>query len=191
ADPIDPARAWRPEKVRVRFPRRPLPTDGSSPWYTVDVALSAASGVVSGSFVQLDDDLAALGATGTPSNSAALSTRANERAADWLRKRSIADVPSLISYRDIQDAGKFLGSLIDRVSFDGRAGPRTQARSAPDGSLERWSPLERPPKLWPLPVIGAGNVSAANLTETTGAASWNRRAGRAGGAGAKPGTSGT
>src|SRR3990172_3620985 len=70
AYPVDPLRAWRPEKGRVRFLPHPRPTDGNSPFYTVDVTLAATTGVVVGSYVQLDDDASALGATGAPTNAA-------------------------------------------------------------------------------------------------------------------------
>jgi hypothetical protein len=156
SDPVDPVRGWRPEKVRVRFARSPLPADGSTPWYVADVGLPAATGVAGGTFVQLDDDLAALGATGTPSNSAALAARAAERAEDWLRKRQDADRPALVEYRDVQPgAATILGSVRGEIAVDDRVAPRTSVRSYPDGSRERWGPLARIPRWWP-PGSGSG-----------------------------------
>lgn len=158
SDPTDPARAWRPEKVRVRFARRPVPEDGSSPVYVVDVTLAATTGVETGSVVQLDDDMAAEGASGTPTNSADLTTRAAERAADWLRKRGTGDTPQLIVYRDFQpNAGTLLGSLRSAVAFDERSGSRTTVRSGPGAELERWTPLTGVPKWWP---PGGGSADA-------------------------------
>jgi hypothetical protein len=157
SDPIDPVRGWRPQKVRVRFQRAPLPTDGSSPYYVVDVTLTSTTGVVSGSYVQLDDDLSALGATGTPSNSAACSTRATERANDWLRKRQYADAPKLISYENFQkNIDKLFGSTRTRFIFDERGASRTELISEPDGALEKWKPLTGVPKWWP-PGGGTGS----------------------------------
>lgn len=175
SDPTDPSRAWRPEKVRVRFPRRPIPNDGNTPWYTVDVTLAATTGVVSGSYVQLDDDSGALAATGAPSNAAALATRADERAADWLRKRQYADRPTLIVYRDFQRlASTLLSANIGTIIFDDRSGPRTQTQSAPDFSLEKWEPLSNVPKWWP-PYEEGNSLWEARLTEATGAADWTQR----------------
>jgi hypothetical protein len=147
SDPIDPVRGWRPQKIRVRFQRAPLPTDGSSPYYVVDVTLTSTTGVVSGSYVQLDDDLSALGATGTPSNSAACSTRATERANDWLRKRQYADAPKLISYENFQkNIDKLFGSTRTRFIFDERGASRTELISEPDGAQRpRRLRLPRPP----------------------------------------------
>lgn len=85
-DPVQPAVTRLPQTVRVCFRRQPEATDGSSPWYAVDQADTApAVGACPGGYVLVHDDLAALGASGTPTNSAALATRATERAADWFR----------------------------------------------------------------------------------------------------------
>lgn len=160
--PVDPARAWRPEKVRVRFERRPRPTDGSSPFYTVDVTLAAADGVVTGSYVQLDDDLAALAATGTPSNSAACSTRATERAGDWLRKRSGFGRPLLKVYRDFipEILRTVPGATVGDVALDDRGGPmRTEVMSRPDRLLEEWGPLKELAHWFPPDAAGASLVS--------------------------------
>ncbi len=149
---FDPLRAWLPEKVRVRFLRRPRPSDGSSPYYTKDVTLTATTGVVSGSFVQLDDDMTALGATGAPSNSATLATRASERATDWQRKRTSYERRLLIIYRDFQPdiPGKVLGATVGRFGVDDRGGPmRTEVVARPDGLLEEWKPLKELPKWVP------------------------------------------
>jgi len=166
----DNSRAWRPEKVRVRFPRRPLPTDGSSPVYTVDVTLTATTGVVSGTYVQLDDDLAALAATGSPSNAAACSTRAAERAADWLRKRQGYDRRLLKVYRDFRPTArtKLLGKTLAEYGIDDRGGAiRTEIRSAPDYSLENWHPL-RGFALPPTSTTITGGFWVARLTTQDG-----------------------
>lgn len=152
AYPVDPVRAWRPEKCRVKFLRRPRPTDGSSPYYNVDVTLTATTGVVAGTYVHLDDDAAALGATGTPSNSAALATRAAERAADWLRKRSGFGRPILTVYRDfIPDILRDVpGATVGNVAIDDRGGPmRTEVMAKPDTILETWEPLSVLPPWFP------------------------------------------
>lgn len=101
ADATDPPRAWKPEKVRVRFGRRPGPADGGSPVYLVEVA-TTGTGSVAGTTVTIDDDLPAMGATGTPSNSAALATRAAERATDWERRRGTGEPPRLSAYRGLR-----------------------------------------------------------------------------------------
>lgn len=144
AYPEDPVRAWRPEKVRVQFLRRPAPIDGTSPYYTVDVTLAATAGVKAGTYVTLDDDAAALAATGTPSNSAALATRAAERAADWLRKRGGYERPVLKVYRDflpgvVRDVP---GATVGQVRLDDRGGAMsTMVAAKPDGLLEAWKPF--------------------------------------------------
>ena len=143
-------RGWRPQKVRVVFPRLPVPEGGTTPVYTVDVTLTATTGVASGTHVQLWDDAVALAETGTPSNSAALATRAAERAADWLRKRGGFERPLARSYRDFVAGADLLGSTIGRVSYDDRGGPfATMARAERDGRLESWRPLAGAPASWP------------------------------------------
>ncbi|VTT96578.1 unnamed protein product [Gemmataceae bacterium] len=179
AYPVDPERAWRPEKVRVRFVRYPRPTDGSSPYYTVDETLAAAPGVVSGTFVQLDDDASALGATGTPTNSAALATRAAERAADWLRKRSGYERPVLKVYRDfLPDVVRRVpGAAVGSVALDDRGGiMRTEVAARPDRRLERWRPLDVLPP-WFAGDFGSGAAVPflAQLTELHSQNRWNFR----------------
>jgi len=166
--PVNPERGRRPEKVRVRFPRRPLPTDGSSPWYTVDVTLPAAAGVVSGTYAQIDDDLTALGATGTPSNSATLATRASERATDWARKQQGYDDRYLVVYRDFQPAAKtILGSRVGAVGFDDRGRVmRTAARAMPDGAMESFHPFGGLPI--PYPPGSSGGWHARITTASSG-----------------------
>jgi hypothetical protein len=165
--PEDPSRAWRPEKVRVKFLRRPRPTDGSTPYYTKDITLAATAGVVSGSYVQLDDDLTALGATGAPSNQATLDARAQERADDWLRKRSGYERRLAKVYRDfVPDAEKtILGKTVGRVGFDDRGGPmRTEVVARPDGLLEKWQPLSPLPPWFPASSGGSPSFDFASTT---------------------------
>lgn len=140
--PMISLRAERPEKVRVLYRRYPVPTGGETPWYSVDVTLAAATGVVAGSYVQVVDDEIALGATGTPSNSAALGTRASERAADWLRKYQGYDRRYVRVYGGISPdaATKVLGSTMAAVNWEDRGqGARTELVSGPDGKLEKWA----------------------------------------------------
>lgn len=172
---VDPARAWRPEKVRTRFLRRPRPTGGTSPYYTVDTTLAAAPGVVAGTFVQLDDDLAALGATGVPSNAAALATRAAERAADWLRRRQFFASPLTEVYRDFlpEVPGGVLGPCVGEVGFDDRGGPmRTEVRADDRGGPEGWKPLSVLPP-W-FPPDGDDGIHARLTAETVGMFSYQR-----------------
>jgi hypothetical protein len=82
--PIEPARTRLPEKVRVVFNIQPPPTNATTDYYTIEVADTAPEiGVLAGTRVAIFDDLSALGST--PSNLAALSYRAAERAEDWYR----------------------------------------------------------------------------------------------------------
>lgn len=169
----EPERGWRPEKVRVRFPRRPqvVTTTGATPYYTVDVTLAATSGVVAGSYVVVDDDATAEGATGTPTNSAALATRATERADDWLRARQ-GDEAFVRGWRDFQAlAIAAVGRTVSRVTFDDRGGAmRTWAATEPGGGLERFKPLGDWPAWWPLatdPALGA-DLSYYRHAESSG-----------------------
>lgn len=137
---VETARGRLTEKVRVVFPRRPVPTGGSSPWYEVDITLTATSGVVSRTAEVLHDDLTAIG-SGTPTNAAALATRAQERADDWLRKRLYAEARQTIVYRDFQSTSKLLSETVGAVAIDDRGGAmRTEVGSKPDDLLSRWMP---------------------------------------------------
>jgi hypothetical protein len=143
ADATDPPRGWRPEKVRVRFRRTPAPTAGDSPVYLVEVA---TSGGEAGTVVTIDDDEPAIGATGTPSNSAALATRAAERAADWERRRGAGEPPRLAAYRGLRPAlVATLGSpgVTAWAVADRGAGAVTELASEPGLEWER--PVPPPP----------------------------------------------
>lgn len=138
----EPNRGKLPEKVRVTFPRRPQPTDGTSTFYTVDVTLAAAEGVQAGTYEQLHDGLTAVG-SGTPTNAAALSTRASEVAARWLAKRLYSEARQTLVYRDFQDAPKLLSETTGEVALDDRGAMMgTAVASAPDGLWGR--PYEQP-----------------------------------------------
>ena len=71
-----------PANLKVYFRRTPRPTNGEDPYYEVSVAVSGGNAGT----VAVHDELFALGSSGTPSNAAALSTRASERASDLARR---------------------------------------------------------------------------------------------------------
>ena len=165
----EPVRGWRPEKVRVRFLRRPQPTDGSSPYYTADVTLTATTGVVAGTYAQLDDDATAEGASGSPTNAAALATRAAERAADWLRKRRDYDRPVLRAWKDfVPGATGLAGYAVAKVVFDDRGEMQTWAGGDADRALEEFRPLGEWPAWWPL----ASATSGITAEEVDGSPSY-------------------
>lgn len=161
---IDPDAAWYPEKVKVIFRRYPKPdvTSGETPFYAVDITLPANAAIKTGTYVELYDDLSALGATGTPSNSSTLSTRATERASDWLRKRRYYDRPLTRAWADIQpNAVLTVGRSANYVVWDDRGGVmQTWARSEPTKTLENWRPLADYPPWWPFTTGGTATVSA-------------------------------
>lgn len=167
--PVEPARGRRPEKVRVLFPRRPQPQDGTSVYHHEDVTLAAAAGVVAGSYVTLDGDLTADGTVaGSPDNAAALATRAAERAADYLRKLTGFDRRIGLVYRDDRPEAvpQLLGAAAGSVLFDDRGGPvRTEVRAGP-------SPAPPKPKLPRLDCCkwGADDAGLAEANYTPGGA---------------------
>lgn len=136
ARPADPKRGWRPEKVRVLFRRKPAPATGDEWDHDEVVTLAADPATVAGTTVTLRDDLYALGATGTPTNGAALAARAAERASDWLRAREKSGRPAGITYRGARDGTKLVGSLYGEWAVHDRGGGeqggvRTEVASLP------------------------------------------------------------
>ena len=133
---------WRPETVRTLFRRVPAPADGASPFYFVDTTLGVQPGVRAGTVVTLADDLAARGATGTPSNSAALDARAAERAADWERARSPAKARLGHVYRGTPGkAFDLLRSAATAVAvYDRGAGLMTEVFAGPGPAWGRAAP---------------------------------------------------
>lgn len=138
--PSEPTRAWCPETIQVLFKRLPEPTDGSNPFYAVDIGLSGVSGTESGTVVILHDDLTAKGANGTPSNAGDLTSRANERATDWHRRRRPDRSRLLQVYHDGRmDGFEALHSVATEVAIGERgAGVSTEAKASPDDALETW-----------------------------------------------------
>lgn len=145
-DPFDPARATRPEKVRVVFRKHPAPGDGSIPFHTIDKTLPAGSGVVTGSFVTLYDDLT-LSDSPSAGELSAADARATERKDDWYRKWQYRDRRLLRVYRDNrgEDAAKVVGGSATSVVWEDRGdGLRVELVSGPDDTLERWRPGSLP-----------------------------------------------
>lgn len=158
AFPLDPVRAWRPQKVRVLFRRYPGPGDGSSPYWAETVTLAADSGTVAGTVVTLHDDLAALGAYGTPTNSGStLATRAAERAADWLRERAATAPGGLSVFRGVRPelatvpGARYVEWAVEDRGENGGGpggGLLTSVVARPDDDLERWdTPAVPAPRL--------------------------------------------
>lgn len=90
---VEPAAARLPGLIRVRFHKEDAPNDGSSWFHLIDVAVSDA-GAAAGGVELVEDDLPALVdvVSGVVTNVAALTVRAAERAADWLRQARLVDL---------------------------------------------------------------------------------------------------
>jgi hypothetical protein len=99
--PVVPKRTARPENLLVRFRRDPAPANGSDPFYSVTLTLTATPGTVAGTTLMIADDLTALGATGSPSNAAALATRAAERKTDFERSLTPAEKTRVSVWRGL------------------------------------------------------------------------------------------
>lgn len=163
---VDPAFAWMPETIRVLFPRRPLPENGCSPWYPVDVS-TGNSTALANTTIQLNDDLTAVFSAAnetTPTNSANLTARASERAADWQRKRAGFDSYFLqvyVGHKD--DANEALSGVLSHVEWQDRGlGAVTMGRRQPDRALEAW---ERREQIFPsLSGSGGTTVLVGNVT---------------------------
>jgi hypothetical protein len=126
---VEPEYGRLPEKVTVRFRKSPIPTDGTSWYYTVDVADTETTEALTGTRVILDDDLLALYNT-VPAitNAAGCATRAAERAAAWFKAARLAGQKESLEYRGIRgtDAVVALGSLYGEVAWlDRGSGYRT------------------------------------------------------------------
>ena len=118
--PVVATRTARPEKVLVRFRRDPSPA-ATDPFYTVTLSLTADASAVAGTTHLIADDLIALGATGAPSNAAALATRAAERLADFERSLTPAELTRVKAWRGLwPNAIKQAGSQAGGVCWGDR-----------------------------------------------------------------------
>lgn len=137
--PVAFDRADWPESVKVVFRRYPAPPTGSDTTYAVTTSLSG-TGVVSSTIVQIEDDACAIGATGTPTNSAYLAARAAERTADFKRKLQGFDRRLIRSYRGLwKEAVASPGSTYANLLYEDRgAGYATEIKANPDRRIEEW-----------------------------------------------------
>lgn len=165
--PVAAVRAGRPEKVRVLFGILPAPTDGTTPYSAEDVTLAAGTGVVTGSYVTLYDDLSSL--TG---NAATRTARASERATDWLRKYEHYDLPFVRVYDGFHGtkAVACLGTTIGSLAWSDRGGGgRTELVARPDGGLEGWrlAVARVGPGGGPTEVVTGISCTSGTITVTT------------------------
>jgi hypothetical protein len=142
-DPITGRTAAFPEKIRVEFRVKKPYTDGTLPYYKIDttVATPAAATVAKGTMLLLQDDMIALWDGASITNAAGLTTRAAERVADWIRKRTYYDTDKLLVFDQIIDFTGALGANWKAVAWDYRDGLKTELRasSVRDRSLEDWT----------------------------------------------------
>lgn len=146
----EPNRGKYPEKIRVLFPRKPQPTDGTSIFYTLDVPLTGVAGLEAGTYEILHDDLTAIGA-GVPTNAVILNARATERANDWVRKRRYSEARTTIVYRDFQQGMALLAETGGDIAYDDASGAgtagalmATEVSGKPDGLMEKFRAYEQP-----------------------------------------------
>lgn len=135
--PVAAVRAGQPEKIRVLFEKLPVPTDGTATFSTEDVTLAATTGVVSGTYVTLHDDLSSLSG-----NAATRTARAAERAADWLRRYQYFEYPYARVYDGFHGtkAMACLGETIGTIAWSDRGkGGRTELIAGPDDSYAKWT----------------------------------------------------
>lgn len=134
-----PGYARLPAYVRVLFVKTPIPDDGTSTFYKIDVTDATATGgestiPLSGTVVNLEDDMPAIYANGTLTNLSDMTTRAAERAADWFRREKNFHQPLHRVYSGIEpNAMKIVGSQCLAVLFeDAGDGLKTEIIRGPD-----------------------------------------------------------
>jgi hypothetical protein len=145
-----------PEKARITFRKQPLPTDGTSWEYHLDVApTTALAGLTeAGTTEILWDDLPALYCSaGLPSaslaNSSDLTARAAERAADYYRLQERVFVPRLQAFKGVRAdslLGLYGGAAVVMAIQDRGTGYKWEllgGRSPPGQDLESWMPYQR------------------------------------------------
>jgi hypothetical protein len=145
-EPIEPNRGRVPHKVRVHFVKQDdtADTTGASHYYTLDrtdpTASGVLSGVESGTYALLYDDLPAVYAAGVLSNGSTLSDRADERAEDFFRQARQERIGRTYTGQ-AAPAGLLPGKQIRAIEWrDLGAGLVTRVESGPglwpaDGSL--------------------------------------------------------
>lgn len=154
-----PGRATRtriPEKARVTFRKQPLPNDGTSWEYHLDVSPTTplAGETEAGTVAILWDDLPALYCSaGEPSatlaNSSDLTARAAERAADYYRLQEKVLAPRRQAFMGVRAdslLGLYGGAAVMMAIQDRGAGYKWEllgGRLPPGQDLEAWMPHRR------------------------------------------------
>lgn len=138
---IEPEYGRLPEKITVRFAKSPPLTTGASNYYTVDVADTTATVALTGTRVILDDDLLALyDATPTLTNSAALATRAAERAAAWFKAARLAGQRETLEFAGMHgvDVICAVGAIYGEAAWLDRGKGYRTALAAREGEAWLW-----------------------------------------------------
>jgi hypothetical protein len=159
ADPVPVTFARVSAKARVRFTRVPAPDDGSSPYYTIDKDPPASAGTTATGTVEwLEGGMDALGATGTPTNDAALQTRATEVASKYYQSLLTGTDPLLRRYAGIRTAaGLRPGRRVQAIVWqDLGQGWLTEVYRGPVGRPQR-------PALPVSPLTASGEVELIRL----------------------------
>jgi hypothetical protein len=154
--PVESTIAHIPEKARVTFRKQPLPTDGTSWEYHLDVApTTALTGTAeSGTVAILWDDLPAIYCSaGEPSaslaNSSDLTARAAERATDYYRLQQRVLEPSLQAFKGVRTdslLGLYGGAAVMMAIQDVGEGYKWEllgGQFPPGQDLEAWMPYQR------------------------------------------------
>jgi hypothetical protein len=134
-----------PAFITVRFRKQPRPVDGSSEWYLISVpdATGGNAGAIVNTVKIVEDDLPAIYDCTSPpnlTNLAALTSRANQRAADWYRKAEKFNRRDRYVYTGIQTAAaKLLGPGFCEIGWEDRGeGYKTTILATPDNQIEKW-----------------------------------------------------
>lgn len=142
AYPVDPGRSWRVESLCVLFEIVPPPGPGLPPYHfeyvSLDNAADGVTGVPTGSVAFIHDDMVYhSGVSG-----AAVTARATERAADWVRQRKTYGIEEMKSYAGtrVKDAAAttILGRTSSLVAIQDRgAGMTTDVVAGRSGKWDR------------------------------------------------------
>lgn len=167
---IAPLLAQFPAVLRVEFRVRKPYTDGSLPYYSVDVPVEGQADVNT-AYLVLEDELTAIFDGSSITNTTTLDARADQRAAHWQAKRENHDTAVYREYSGYFDFAPALGCYFAAVGWEDRGrGMLTSiaAGTNADRRVEDWKrrdytdPVGNDTAMWGAPLIRMGGGNSNN-----------------------------
>lgn len=148
-----------PFGITTGFRWYPAPIPGGSPYYYITTyAASLGYSPIGNRYIQIEDQLGALGSGGVPTNLATLTTRADERAAAYF-KWFLRSKRRNVVYKGYRVYSPVGGDACEVIYQERGMGPQTEIVAGPTSVDDKIEPLP-----FPRPTFASGQFNAGGVT---------------------------